>query len=632
MLTLNRLPRRQGAEMIAYVTGGKALPKEISEQIIDRTDGVPLFIEELTKAVVESGVLVDSGDHYTATAPVAPLAIPTSLHASLLARLDRLAPTREVAQIGAALGRQFSHELISAVAEMQQQQLDQALTQLVGAELVFRRGKPPDAEYTFKHALVQDAAYSTLLRSRRQQLHARITATLEGQFPDVVATQPALLAQHCEGAGLTEKAVEYWLTAGRKVWMRSMSTEAVALLRRALALVPSLPENNWRQERELDLQIALGQALIAIRGWGSQEMGEAYTRAHHLAATLNRRRELLFALQGEFQFYVSRADLRRAQQLGAEMRDKGESEGDVPMRVFGYDASAYSGYYLGEFAPALAYIEKGLALYDLVDRPFYNELLPNDMLVQLLCHSTVPLACLGLIDQSSSRTEAALAESRRHSNPLNLAVTLAWAWVTGWSVLTEPKLLLQYADENLALSAEHGIGFFLAMASMQRGWCLAAMGLADEGVPLQVTGLASLHQMGFTTMTPLYLTVLSDACRRHGEFQRALGHIRQAQKIADDTQEHMIQAETLRLGGDLLRCTGEPAAAERSYGEALTLARHQSAKLWELRAAASLARLWRDQGKRTEARDLLAPIYGWFTEGFDTPVLQDAKALLDELA
>src|SRR5215469_13214141 len=221
-------------------------------------------------------------------------------------------------------------------------------------------------------------AYSTLLRSRRQQLHARITATLEGQFPDVVAAQSALLAQHCEGAGLTEKAVEYWLTAGRQVWMRSMSTEAAALLRRGLALVPNLPKNNWRQERELDLQIALGQALIANRGWGSQEMGEAYTRAHHLAATLNRRRELLFALQGEFQFYVSRADLRRAQQLGAEMRDKGESEGDVPMRVFGYDASAYSGYYLGEFAPALAYIEKGLALYDLVDRPFYNELLPND--------------------------------------------------------------------------------------------------------------------------------------------------------------------------------------------------------------------------------------------------------------
>jgi predicted ATPase len=404
-LGLNRLAPRQRAEMIAGLTGGKALPQEIADQIIDRTDGVPLFVEELTKAVVESGMLTNIGDRYTAAVPVAPLAIPASLQASLLARLDRLAPVREVAQIGAALGRQFSHELIAAVAVMPPPQLDDALAQLVGAELIYRRGAPPDAEYTFKHALVQDAAYGTLLRSRRQQLHARIAATLEDRFPDIVAAQPAQLARHCTGAGLTEKAIAYWLaagqhalgksmlaeavallrrglalvpgvpdgdctppdaeytfkhalvqdaaystllrdrrrqlhahiaatlegrfpeivaaqpallaqhcmeaglvekalaywlSAGRQAWGRSMLAEAVALLRRGLALVPDLPDGDWRREREFDLQIALAQALVASRGWSAPELAEVYPRARKIASTLNRPRALLVALYGEW--------------------------------------------------------------------------------------------------------------------------------------------------------------------------------------------------------------------------------------------------------------------------------------------------------------------------------------------
>jgi class 3 adenylate cyclase len=253
-LGLNRLAPRQRAEMIAGVTGGKALPEEIAAQIIDRTDGVPLFVEELTKAVVESGTLTDAGDRYTLAGRVTPLAIPASLQASLLARLDRLAPVRQVAQIGAALGRQFSHELIAAVARMPSAQLDDALAQLVGAELIYRRGTSPDVEYTFKHALVQGAAYESLLRSRRQQLHARIAAALEGRFPENVAAQPALLAHHCTEAGLTQQAVAYWLAAGRQAWARSAVAEAVALLRRGLALVPALPNGDGRRETELDLR------------------------------------------------------------------------------------------------------------------------------------------------------------------------------------------------------------------------------------------------------------------------------------------------------------------------------------------------------------------------------------------
>jgi predicted ATPase len=338
--------------MIAGVTGGKALPQEIADQIIDRTDGVPLFVEELTKAVLESGVLTDAGDHYAAAGPVPALAIPASLQASLLARLDRLAPVREVAQIGAALGRHFSHELIGAVALMPQPQLDDALAQLFRAELIHRRGTPPDAEYTFKHALVQDAAYGTLLRDRRHQLHARIATTLEDRFPEIVAAQPALLAHHRTEAGLTEKAIEQWLAAGRQAWRRSAAAEAVALLNRGLALVPALPDGDRRCETELDLQIALGRALITSRSWGAPELGEVHSRARELALQLNRPRALLFALWGQFTNHWARADLRHAQRLAAELQELGETTGDVPMQVMGCHASELTCFHLGNLVSA----------------------------------------------------------------------------------------------------------------------------------------------------------------------------------------------------------------------------------------------------------------------------------------
>ncbi len=630
-LGLSRLAPRQRAEMIAGVTGGKALPEEIAEQIIDRTDGVPLFVEELTKAVVESGILTDTGDHYTAAGPVTPLAIPASLQASLLARLDRLAPVREVAQIGAALGRQFSHELIGAVAPMPQPQLDDALAQLVSAELIYRRGTPPDAEYTFKHALVQDAAYSTLLRSRRQQLHAHIAPTLEDRFPEIVAAQPALLAHHCEEAGLIEKAVEYWLAAGRQAWGRSMVAEAVALLRRGLALVPVLADGDGRRETELDLQIALGQALIANRGWGAPELGEVYSRARELASTLNRPRALLFALWGQYTDHWARADLKQARRLAAELRELGDTAGDVLVQVMGFHAGGLTCFHLGEFTAGRAYLEKGIALYDPAHRPSYSELLINDELVPLRLILSWLLAPLGHLDQALFQSATAVDEARRLSHPATLALALL-AWVTRSFVRLEPGSLLQYADETLALATEHGLGLYRAWALIERGWCLVALGHADEGIPLITAGLGGWDQLGFMAFRPWGLALLGDACRMAGQWQAALGHLAELGRLAEEKRERWYQAETLRLRGDLLLATGDPAAAEASYREALVFARRQSAKLWELHAAMSLARLWARRGKRTEAHKLLAPVYGWFTEGFGTPVLKEAKALVEELA
>jgi class 3 adenylate cyclase/tetratricopeptide (TPR) repeat protein len=630
---LNRLAPRQRAEMIAGVTGGKALPEAIAAQIVDRTDGVPLFVEELTKAVVESGMMTDAGDRYTTASPVTPLAIPASLQASLVARLDRLAPVREVAQIGAALGRQFSHELIGAVARMPSAQLDDALAQLVGAELIYRRGTPPDAEYTFKHALVQDAAYDSLLRGRRQQLQARIAAALEEKFPEIVAAQPALLAHHCTEAGLTEQAVAYWLVAGRRALMRSATAEAAALVRRGLVLVPALPDTDRRREIELDLQIALGQALTASHtNWGVPELADVFSRARELAATLNRPRTLVSTLWGQWWDDWARADLQRARRLATEIRELGDATGDVVVQVVGRLTDGPVCVTLGEFAAGRAYLEQALVLCDPAQRPSYAELLSFDLLVVTRMWLSMALASLGHLDQALVEHDAALGEARRLSHPLTFGIALTHTWMLGLLVCWGPGLQLQYADEMLAVASEHGLDHFRMWALIQRGWSLAGLGRADEGIPLLAAGLAGWHDHGFVVHRPWALTLFADACRMASQWQSALAHLAEARGLAEEKELRWFQAETLRLTGDVLLAMGDRAAAEASYHEAVAIAQQQSAKLWELRAATSLARLWRDQGKRSESRDLLAPVYGWFTEGSGTPVLQEAKALLEELA
>jgi predicted ATPase len=421
ILTLNRLPPRQRAEMIAYVTGGKTLPREIADQIVDRTDGVPLFIEELTKTVVESGILTEAGDHYAVAGPVGQLAIPTSLHASLLARLDRLAPTRELAQIGAALGRQFSHELISAVAGMPKKQMDDALAQLVGAGLIFRRGTPPDAEYSFKHALVQDAAYSTLLRSRRQQIHARIAAALERRFPEIAAAQPEVAARHCTEAGLAEEAIGYWLKAGQQSLARSAAMEAAAQLRKGLALLFGLPDDALRQKQELELQIALGRALQATTGQASPAMGETYARARQLCEQLDRPPQLVPVLIGQCVYHLNRAEFDLARQHAAALLQLGESLNDARLRLLGHRFSAQPEFCLGEFFAARSHLEQGLALFDPADRPFYAALTLQDARVMVLSWTSV-LFPLGYLDQAQAKSNEALAEARRLGQPFSLAI------------------------------------------------------------------------------------------------------------------------------------------------------------------------------------------------------------------
>jgi class 3 adenylate cyclase/tetratricopeptide (TPR) repeat protein len=631
LISLNRLPRRLRVEMIALVTGGKVLPQEIVDQITDRTDGIPLFIEELTKAVVESGLLVEAGDRYVTTGPVTPLVIPTSLQESLLARFDRLAPTSGVAQFAAALGRQFSHELINAVAAMPLQQLDGALAQLVNAELIFRRGTPPDAEYIFKHALVQEAAYSTLLRSRRQQIHARIAATLEDQFQDIVAAQPGLLARHCSEAGLAEKAVVYWLKAGQQALARSAMTEAVARLQQGLEVLAGLPDGHWRRQQELDLQIALRTAVAATKGLAAPAVGEILARARALAEQVDRPEHIVPLFSGQWAFHRVRSEHGLALQLGEQLEGIGEARRDAAAQWVGRILIGQTRLFLGELIAARTLLEQCNDLSDLAHHAGVSLRAEEPhQYVSMLAHLALTLAYLGYLDQARLRRNEALSQARRARSAPTLANALSFACLLE-SIIRSPDMG-GHAEELSSLSTEHGFPFFGGVATTFRGASLTELGKAEEGLALITQGLTAVRASGAVISTSHALVEAAEADAKLGQPAEGVKRLVEAARIIETTEQWVDAAEVHRLRGDLLDAVGDSLTAERCYHQALAVASSQSAKLMELRASIGLARLWSKQDRRGEARDLLAPIYDWFTEGLDTSVLDEAKSLLEALA
>ena len=631
LMTLSRLLPRQRAELISQMTGGKTLPREITDQIVERTDGVPLFIEELTKSVIESGVVADAGNRFTLTGAAPSLAIPTSLQASLLARLDRLAPTREVAQIGATIGRSFSHELISAVAQMPRQRLDNALEQLVHAELIFRRGSPPNAEYTFKHALVQDAAYSTLLRSRRQQLHGRVAATLEGHFTEVVTAQPELIAWHCGEAGLNEKAVGYWLKAGQQAVARSAMAEAVAHLEKGLELLSTIPSRREHQVQELDLRLALGTALSATIGYSSPQVAETFSRVSELAEQVDEPTRLFPVLYRQWAYHLVRSEHRLALSFAERIEQRGELQNDLTLSLLGRFYHGVSRYYLGEFAAAYALFEQCDNLRDPAVRNAISRMIAEDAYVAMLGYSSTILAYLGYFDQAQYRADEGLLEARRLRHAHTLAYALSFKMAT-MAIANMEREVRTYPDELFDLSNESGFPFWAGMATFYRGLWSTAEGQARQGVTLITQAMDQTRATGAAIFTPRFLAGLAVAFSRLGQPAEGLSRLREAVQFIDRTDERVLEAQIQWLQGELLSNMGDVAAAELSYQQALAVARAQQAKSWELRAAMSMARLWRDQGKRDEVRDLLAPVYGWFTEGFDTLDLKEAKVLLDNLA
>jgi predicted ATPase/predicted negative regulator of RcsB-dependent stress response len=632
-VALTRLSRRDGAAMVDRMVGERALPDEVAAQIVAKTDGVPLFVEELTKTVLESGLLRDAGNRYELAGPLPPLAIPSTLHDSLLARLDRLAPVKEVAQIGAALGREFSHTLLAAVADRPEPELQAALDQLVASELVFRRGAPPEATYSFKHALVQDAAYGTLLKSRRQQLHGRILQVLEERFPETVDSQPELLAHHCTEAGSIEQAVHYGYKAARQAMERSALVEAAAQLTQALGLLAGLPPSPDRDHKELDLQIALGAALIATKGWAVPEVERTYARARELCTGDDLIPQLLAALYGLFLHHLHWSSKHVALRIAGEILRLAERQQDVAAQAVGHRCMGVSLLFHGQLLPALTHLERTLALYDPAHRISPVYLAGPDTRVACALFTALILLLRGYPDQALVRNREALAAAYELDHAFTTSQAL---YLTCWlhQVRGEPRAVEGRARALMELATERSLSAWLADGTVLHGWAVAEAGETDRGMAQLRQGLAAKETIGVQQHTPGFLGLLAGLQLGIKNSREALDVLDEALARVDQLEERWFEADLLRLKGQaLLVMSPEHAGeAETCYQQALAVARDQGARLWELRAATSLARLWRDQGTRTEARDLLAPVYGWFTEGFETADLKDAKALLDELA
>jgi class 3 adenylate cyclase/predicted ATPase len=629
-LLLNRLDAVEGT-VLAQTIAGKALPDEVVTHIAVRTDGVPLFVEELTRTVLESGLLRDEGDRYALDRPIPSFAIPPSLHASLLARLDRLGPTaKEIAQIGAAIGRDFSYELMAAVAQRAPAELRDALSRLVDAGLVFQRGVPPDAVYLFKHALVQDAAYGTLLRSPRQQLHARIAEVLEAHFPELIDTQPELVAQHYAEAGLAEKSVAYWGKAAHRSTSRSAMAEAAAQFQRGLDQLALLPDSPERQRQELELRNALGAVLQSAKGYGAPETGRALARARELWEQLGSPSEFLEVPYRQAVYHGLRGELDLALRLSEDLLRLSHQRNDSGGMFRGHTSCGLNLMFAGRFALSRSHLEEALALYDPIShRSVVHQATSRPNIVSQAILGLV-LSCLGYSDQALARSNSAIAEARRLAQPQSLAISLTLG-ARLLSLLGDDAVLAKWGDNLTALVTEQGFPFWGAMATIFRGWVKVKNGDVTDGMSLLQSGSAAYRATGSEAWTPHHISLLARACEIAGQIEEALARLEEALQIAERTGERWFAAELNRHKGQLLLRQGHTEAAEQLYRKALSIAEEQGAKLWELRAAASLARLRRDQGHRAEARDLLAPVYDWFTEGFDTPDLTETKALLDEL-
>jgi class 3 adenylate cyclase/predicted ATPase len=632
MLALNRLDRRDRTALVEQIAGGKGLPDEVVAQIVDRTDGVPLFVEELTKSVLESGLLREEADRYVLDRPLPPFAIPTSLHDSLMARLDRLASVRLVAQTGAAIGREFSYELLHAVSRLPEDELQTALARLVASELVFQRGTLPDAIYSFKHALVQDAAHDSLLRSARQQLHGHIAEALERLSPELMDSQPELLAQHYTEARVAEKSVAYWGNAGRRSAARSAMTEAAVQLQKGLDQLALLPDTPKRQRQELEFQSALGAVLDTVRGQAAAETGRAFARARVLWEQLGSPSEFLRIPYGQSMHHALRGELDLARRLDDDLLRLSWQRNDSAGLVLGHLSSGLNLMLAGRFASSRSHLEEALGLYDPTShRYLVDQAGTSHPHVTSQSHLGIVLSCLGFLDQALARSSAAIAEARRVNHPRSLAVSLTYGSRL-LSIIGEIAALDERADQLVAVTTEQGFPVWRAAGTIYRGWVRVRNGDVAEGITILHSGSAAYRATGMGVFMPHFIALLAGACEIAGRFDEAATQLGEALQIIEGTGERWFAAELNRSKGQLLLRQGHVQAGEELYQKALGIAREQEAKLWELRAAASLARLRRDQGRRAEARDLLAPVYGWFSEGFNTPDLKEAKALLDELA
>jgi tetratricopeptide (TPR) repeat protein len=622
-ITLDRLPDRQAREMVESIAAGMILPPQIFEAVVGRATGVPLFVEELTRDMLERG------EHSTQHE------IPATLHDSLMERLDRLGPAREVAQIAAAIGREFSYELLRTIAGLVDDQLQSALGRLISAELLYARGIPPDASYVFKHALVRDAAYDTLLKSLRRDLHRRIAETLLERFSEFAASAPELLAHHYTEAVLPAQAVRYWRLAGRSANERSAYAEAIAHFNRGLELVSSLPETPARISEALRLQIALTGPLIATKGYTAPEVERACSTARELCQQIGESPQLFAVLVTLYSVYANRGDFQKSLELAHEILRLAESKQEPLLLLWAHYCLGHILSLRGELEAGRAHTERSIMLYDFEQPREYGSVQdPGATGLARLAHL---LYLLGYPDQALEKSLKALAHARKLSQPFTLA------WVLGSEgAMHARRGEFQEAEqlwtEQVALCTEHNFPSLLASGIAGRAMAMVEQGRGQEAISRIRNSLEPFPAANATPEQLTYFLRLAYAYRRLGWSKEGLAVVVQALKLLKETSipesADLYSADLYHLKGEMLLiedATNQPEA-QRCFRAAIEIARSQGARSWELEATTSLARSLMHEGRRAEASTMLADIYGWFTEGFDTPALTDAKALLDELS
>jgi class 3 adenylate cyclase/predicted ATPase len=631
-MPLNKLSRHAAAALVEQVTGGRTLPDELLEQILARTDGVPLFVEELTKTVLESGLLQMHRGAFVLESSLHDIAIPTTLQDSLVARLDRLGDIREIAQIGATVGREFSFEVLSAVSGLSNVRLEDGLQKLVRSELIVRRDDPSQAIYAFRHTLVRDAAYATLLRSQRQAWHVRIANILEEQFPGIAEQQPEILAYHCSEGGLIEKAINYWEKAGRKSAGRYAKLEAVVQLRRALDLLSRLPHSTDHLRRELGLQCALGRALIVAKGIGGRETGQAYLRARELCEQLGDTSMSLRVLGELARYHLGRGEHVQACRVAEDLLCVGHSQHDQSSVISGHLFKGISLFWIGEFLQAKENLERVLSFS--VPEEFQSNAAVSawDMRIGALSYLALVLFVLGYREQALSRSEEALVRSRNLRPPQILIRELTFSGLVNLLCGAE-RTALELVEEAISLAAEERYPFWLEVAHMLRGFMLAASGDAAGGLRLAQKALADLAATGSIGNHTYFLGLVAQICERTNRAEEAQALICRALDMIEETGERWFEAELHRLRGLwlIVHQRAREAEAEQCFRHALAVAKQQSARTWELRAAIDLCRLLYSRGDRAEARQLLAPVWGRCLEEFGTAEFTEAKVLLDAL-
>jgi class 3 adenylate cyclase/predicted ATPase len=632
-LNLNRLSNRESLAMVAYLLGTEEIDRELEELILEKTEGVPFFIEEFIKSLQDLRIIDIKDNRYRIIKDIKEATIPATVQDVIMARIDSLPEgIKGLLQTVSAVGREFSYDLTKRVTGLAEQELLSHLSVLKDSELLYERGIYPELTYIFKHALTQDTTYQSLLKSTRQKYHQKIAQVLEKDFPDTVEMQPELLAHHYTEAGLDEQAVGYWHQAGQRATQRSANVEAMNHLTKGLEVLMTLPDTLERARQELDLQITLGPVLMAVQGFTSPGTERAWARARELCQQVGETSQLFPVLYGLWRFYMLRAELQTSRELGEQLFSLAQRVQDPGLLLEAHRVLGSTMFWLGEMGPAQEHFEQGMALYDPQQHASHAFLYGQDPGVACRSFGAMATWWLGYPDQALQSTNEALTLAQELTHPFSLAFALGMAAIVH-QFRREAQGVQERAEALIALSTEQGFPHWLAFGTILRGWALSGQGEGAEGIGQMRQGLVAYRAMGAELTRPYFLSLLAEADGKVGQIEEGLTVLNEALDTVNKTEERNWEAELHRgKGGLLLIQQGQKGGrAEECFWKALDIARRQQAKSLELRAAISLSRLWQQQGKKEEAQQLLTESCSWFTEGFDTADLKEAKILLEEL-